>query len=258
MVKTKNDKETNPYDWSPPPGGRTVEIPIGKDGVIRLVHPKSAESLPHLGYWDYDIASLKVSKDHRKHSKLQSQIAEAVAIQKALELRKHINDEPWADGVVLWLGSSGAQLYRLDWDPGTYSNGFEEVDSAEDCRYYSGRSSGGMPSHMSYIHAISLALDPDVEGVISRNWTDEESSTNPTLIHLGKVPHVIREQRQLDMIRSGEHDSASAAAATSLADSGEWFSMTIIEFCCSEDSKLADERFLRPGIRIIRLTERHI
>ena len=114
----------NPYYWSPPPGGRRHEIPIGRNGVMRLVHHKCAESLPHKGDCDSDDASLKVSNAHRKSSKLQSQIAEAVGFQKALELRKHVDNKPWADGVMLWLGSSGAQLYWLDWDPGMYTNGF--------------------------------------------------------------------------------------------------------------------------------------
>ena len=78
-------------------------------------------------------------------------------------------------------------------------------------------------------------------------------SQSEKFYHVGShVPHRFSIAQFRATSRSVENATPAENAST---DDGEWYALTFIEFCCRGDSRLGDTRYLRPGVRLVRLTE---
>ena len=149
--------------------------------------------------------------------RIDSDFAMANAIRKAGDLREQTDDIRPFDGVMLWRDDL---VYRFEVD---YPD--EDPDVEWDGRYYWARTDSSDVYEMSREEAEQMARQSEY-------------------VHLGSCTSLVEPV-----------DAVPAEADRPLY--GPRFLFTLIEFCCSAESRLCDDKYFLPGIRLVRLSLEH-
>ena len=213
---------TVPRDFEVNRAGSEGLVRIGRGGTIILKHLGGADTLPHSGVWDFNRQNMKLCQAEQNIKLNDTLVSEAVALQKAHELHQHVEGSSECDGVILW-GKTECFVFKTDWPE---DNTDEEVFH----RYDYQDSLCGYPDTINRKQALGL-------------------TNKGVFMHVGQhVPHRVTRWAKMpsDAAPAVMNDCAGSGA-------GRWL-LTLIEFCCSKDSRLCDVRYIRPGVRAIRLT----
>ena len=201
---------------------------IGRNGSLTLICDGEQTAPP-----DRDSRRSEESSEHVSYAEKRVNLASSLfvlanAIVKALELRLSLEGVVRCDGLMLWL-TSGVYV----WHP----------------------------------RVLDVNAEVTITDLAGTRWADLTMSHKEAFkltkgrvyLQLGpRVPSVLRLISEHTVARWQGNDSGVGIAGPVESHSvDEWYAMTVFEFCCEEDSKGADERYQRPGIRVIRLTEKY-
>ena len=198
-------------------------IPIGRDGSMSLKPDGDNFLLPEK--LESSLERKFSEAGPRKGKEwMPTPIAAADAIRKAGELRDDVEGIRPFDGVMLWSEDGSVTQLDVHWH--------EDEDDPLDVRYAS----------------AWTTMDDFI--VI----TEEEARTEAqadTYVHIGQVP--------VDLLkpRSGSAVPGTNAEQEIPRRYGPSFLYTLIEFCCSSESKLCSPKYLVPGVRLVRIDLSH-
>ena len=196
-------------------GERQHIIKIGREGRIMLSSNLSEERLPQSGSGSCPV-NRHVGEVKPACIRPDPHLAGAFAIRKAYELREHVDDCHTHDGVLLWENQTIKMI--------SFDQSYDSFASSDD--------DDGRFNWFRY--------DPEDCTVISAS-TALYHSTHGEFLHCGPaVPE--------------SFDAVKLADCCAARGVNSKFKMTLIEFCCSDESKLSDAYYQRDGIRFVRLT----
>ena len=191
-------------------------IKIGRGGSLTLSSSICESQLPQSGGSACDPINRPVGEVRPACIRPDPQLAAAFAIRKAYELREHVDDCHTHDGILLWENQT-IKMISLDQSCDSFASPDDDDGRFNRFRY-----------------------DPGDCTIISMS-TALYHSNHGEFIHCGPA---VPESFDADKL-------ADCCAARGVNPK---YSMTLIEFCCSDESKLSDPYYQRDGIRFVRLT----